>query len=149
MDLPPDPPADDHEQADHSIEMQPAEPPTKKSGGAVKRRKRTLSHKAKKGSNNQKRLSRPHQPDVSVTIQSDLSPQQDNTAFASGSTNFQYTKKEEIIQLLYGCQKELAEAQTSIRQKDAMIQQLTKKNNLPLESSYAARDAAREAKQNG
>jgi hypothetical protein len=40
--------------------MQPAEPPTKKSGGAVKRRKRTLSYKAKKGSNNQKRLSLPH-----------------------------------------------------------------------------------------
>jgi Mg2+ and Co2+ transporter CorA len=126
--------------------MQPAEPPTKWSGGAVKRRKRTLSYKAKKGSNNQKRMSRPHQPDVSVTILSDLSPQQDNTAFASGSTNFKYTKKEEIIQLLYGCQKELAEAQTSIRQKDDMIQQLTKKNNLLLKSSYAARGATREAK---
>ena len=153
MDSPQEPPDDAHIPSSNT---HPPAPAPNKTGGAVKKRKRSLSYKAKKGSNNQKRSARLHPPNPSATAApsgasataapSDASQQRDIAALATDSPEFKLTTKKEILQLLRQTQKDLAEAQNSIRQKDATIKQLTKKNDLLLQSSTAARSAARETK---
>jgi hypothetical protein len=144
MDLPP---ADAHNSAD-DIANTPTPVPPKKTGGAVKNRKRSLSYKPRKGTNNQKRSAslHPPNPSASTAAPSDASQQQDIAALATDSPEFKLTTKKEILKLLRQSQKDLAEAQNSIRQKDATIKQLTKKNDLLLQTTKSARSAARETK---
>ena len=144
MDLPP---ADAHNSAD-DIANTPTPAPPKKTGGAVKNRKRSLSYKPRKGTNNQKRSAslHPPNPSASTAAPSDASQQRDIAALATDSPEFKLTTKKEILKLLRQSQKDLAEAQNSIRQKDATIKQLTKKNDLLLQTTKSARSAARETK---
>jgi hypothetical protein len=143
MDLPP---ADAHNLAD-DIANTPTPAPPKKTGGAVKNRKRSLSYKPRKGTNNQLlRSASLHPPNPSASTAAHASQQRDIAALATDSPEFKLTTKKEILKLLRQSQKDLAEAQNSIRQKDATIKQLTKKNDLLLQSSKAARSAARETK---
>jgi hypothetical protein len=118
MDLPP---ADAHNSAD-DIANTPTPVPPKKTGGAVKNRKRSLSYKPRKGTNNQKRSAslHPPNPSASTAAPSDASQQQDIAALATDSPEFKLTTKKEILKLLRQSQKDLAEAQNAAEHSEAL-----------------------------
>jgi hypothetical protein len=145
-DPPQPPPADTHDSSEPPADVPDHPKPPKKTGGAVKKRKRSLSYKTKKGSNNQK-TSRADQPIVDVDSSIPAPPpQEDIEVLAPNSTAFKKTSKADILHLLVQCQSELAQARSDNLSKDRTIQRLSQKNEQLIESSQAARGAAREAK---
>jgi hypothetical protein len=146
-DPPEPPPADTHDSSDPRADVPDQPEPPKKTGGAVKKRKRSLSYKTKKGSNNQKTSRAANSGDVDSSIPAEAPPPQEDTAvLAPDSTAFKKTSKADILLLLVQCQSELAQARSDILSKDKTIQRLSQKNEQLIESTQAARGAAREAK---
>jgi hypothetical protein len=139
-------PADSHDSSERPADVPNQPEPPKKTGGAVKKRKRSLSYKWQKGSNNQK-ASRAASDDVNSSIPAEASPPQEDTAvLAPNSIAFKKTSKADILLLLVQCQSELAQASSDNLSKDKTIQRLSQKNEQLIESTQAARGAAREAK---
>jgi hypothetical protein len=143
-DRPEPPPADTHDSSEPPADVPDHPEPRKKSSGAVKKRKRSLSYKRQKGSNNQK-SSRADQPivDVDSSVPAEAAPQED---IAVDSTAFKKTTKADILRLLFQCQSELSQARSDNLSKDKTIHRLTKKNEQLIETRQQARGAAREAK---
>jgi hypothetical protein len=145
-DPPEPPPADIHDSSDPPADVPDQPEPPKKTNGAVKKRKRSLSYKTKKGSNNQK-SSHAASGDVDSSIPAEAPPPQEDIAvLAPDSTAFKKTSKADILLLLVQCQSELAQARSDNLSKDKTIQRLFQKNKQLIESTQAARGAAREAK---
>jgi hypothetical protein len=145
-------PADTHDSSEHPDDILDQPETAKKTGGAVKKRKRSLSYKTKKGSNNQKSSRTPHQSAVDDNSSAATIPQaappipEDTTTMELHSTEFKKSSKADILRMLNRCQQELAEAYSLNTAKDKSIKSLTKKNNQLIESSKLARTAAREAR---
>jgi hypothetical protein len=113
-DPPEPPPADTHDSSEPPADVPDHPEPPKKTGGAVKKRKRSLSYKTKKGSNNQKK-SRADQTivDVDSSVPAEAPPPQEDIAvLAPHSTAFKKTTNADILRLLVQCQSELAQARS-------------------------------------
>jgi hypothetical protein len=135
-------PADSHDSSERPADVPDQPKPLKKTGGGVKKRKRSLSYKRQKGSNNQK-TSRAGSGDVDSSIPAEAAPQED---IAVDSTVFKKTTKADILRLLFQCQSELSQVRSDNLSKDKTIQRLTQKNEQLIETTQLARGAAREAK---
>jgi hypothetical protein len=124
-------PADSHDSSERPADVPDQPEPPKKTGGAVKKRKRSLLYKPQKGPNNQK-TSRAASGDVNSSIPAEAAPQEDTAVLAPDSTAFKKTTKADILRLLVQCQSELSQARSDNLSKDKTIQRAFSTSTFPM-----------------